>query len=95
MDFIVWECKIGFEQRETHSGLCFYRITVYVFFFFSNVKYFREVRAEVESLVRRLIAVIQVRDGWVAWTSLVEVEVVRSELILDITLKIEPIASAC
>ena len=42
-----------------------------------------------------LIAVIQVRDGWVAWTRLVEVEVVRSELILNITLKIEPIASAC
>lgn len=28
-----------------------------------NVKYFREVRAEVERLVRRLIAVILVRDG--------------------------------
>ena len=46
------------------------------------MKYFREVRAEVERLVRRLIAVIQVRDGWVAWTRLVEVEVVRSDSIL-------------
>ena len=34
------------------------------FFFFSDVKYFREVRAEVERLVRRLIAIIQLRDGW-------------------------------
>lgn len=83
-------------SRERHTLAYVFIGSLYTFFFFfSNVKYFREVRAEVESLVRRLIAVIQVRDGWVAWTSLVEVEVVRSELILDITLKIEPIASAC